>query len=82
MGCVGKHPAGVDARVTEQQDVAHEASLRRVGCWEGRPEASPAGAPQGVARCSLALQGARLCHPDMESCNVELIFDHVGHFGR
>lgn len=30
----------------------------------------------------LAVQGARLCHQDMESCNVELIFDHVGHFGR
>lgn len=84
MESVGKHPA-VDARTW--QDVPHVASLRRLGCWEGRREASPAGAPQAPDRrggwgAVLQVQGAQLCHPDMESCNVELIFDHIGHFGR
>lgn len=51
---------------------------------EGGGGAGGAGASCGQGRWGLALtaQSIPIRDRDMESCNGELIFDHVGHFGK
>lgn len=85
---------GADWRVWEniQQGLSGRMCLTRgipetLGLLGRKARGLPGrGAPgcsgQGGWGVVLAVQGAWHCHPDMESCNVELIFDHVGHFGR
>lgn len=82
---MGNHPTKLKAREMEHQGVPGAATPSLVGCWEGRwgwgggcrdiRRAGPVGA-------ALAVQDIPIRDRDMESCNVELIFDHVGHFGK
>lgn len=82
---MGNHPTKLKAREMEHQGVPCAATPSLVGCWEGRwgwggeVQRHPAAGPVGAA---LAAQGIPIHDRDMESCNVELIFDHVGHFGK